>query len=272
MKKVFAMFFMVCVICSCRRAGDGNFYIEQYLTDVVHNSFNCEYLRQSESIKSTRFMGEDFYTYTRGTLFDKPITEKCIFCDKCFSSEREVRKYIEQNNKEYYRLHPSSDMSIVKIFYDNITRGFNVGDFDTFVMKVQDINKVNILYNGLIEHGLTESEIGDYDTFVKNIQSATPKRNSKTKNKDTLKESTNKTSSWRDSDIQQVLYDFNTTLLVKGYDSQTMMSKFPEFNNDKELLQAAYDYSATLNSGKYKTIDELNSKFPEFFHKFIPNF
>ena len=39
---------------------------------------------------------------------------------------------------------------------------------------------------------------------------------------------------------------------------------FPEFNNDRNLLQAAFDYDATVKSGKYYDENELRSKFPEF--------
>jgi hypothetical protein len=45
--------------------------------------------------------------------------------------------------------------------------------------------------------------------------------------------------------------------------------KFPEFRNNIEMFQVALDYVATLKSGKYKTEQELNSKFPEI--EFIQN-
>ena len=65
--------------------------------------------------------------------------------------------------------------------------------------------------------------------------------------------------------IQQALYDFDETLRTKDYSNEELLSKFPEFNNSQELLDAAFDYSATLNSGKYKSSEEFNDKFPEFF-------
>jgi hypothetical protein len=43
--------------------------------------------------------------------------------------------------------------------------------------------------------------------------------------------------------------------------------KFPEFMNDEKLLQAAFDYDATIKSGKYSDENELRSKFPEFWPK-----
>jgi len=43
------------------------------------------------------------------------------------------------------------------------------------------------------------------------------------------------------------------------------MEKFPEFNNDFKILETAFSYDNTAKSGKYKTLEELNSKFPEFF-------
>lgn len=66
--------------------------------------------------------------------------------------------------------------------------------------------------------------------------------------------------------IQQSLYDFDATIKAKpNLTDKELLSKFPEFGNDINKLQAAKDYSVTLNSGKYKSVDEFNNKFPEFF-------
>lgn len=66
--------------------------------------------------------------------------------------------------------------------------------------------------------------------------------------------------------IQQALIDFDVTIKAKpNLSDKELLSKFPEFGNDINKLQAAKDYSATLNSGKYKDPSEFNSKFPEFF-------
>lgn len=66
--------------------------------------------------------------------------------------------------------------------------------------------------------------------------------------------------------IQQALIDFDVTIKAKpNLSDKELLSKFPEFDNDINKLQAAKDYSATLNSGKYKDPSEFNSKFPEFF-------
>jgi len=67
-------------------------------------------------------------------------------------------------------------------------------------------------------------------------------------------------------DIQQALLDFDSTIKAKpNLTNEELMAKFPEFNNDLKLIQSAHDYSATLNSGKYDSHIEVNSKFPEFF-------
>jgi len=55
-----------------------------------------------------------------------------------------------------------------------------------------------------------------------------------------------------------------------GVDTQEILNeeiktKFPEFNNNDNLVQSARDYAATSLSGKYNNDEELNSKFPEFF-------
>ena len=41
--------------------------------------------------------------------------------------------------------------------------------------------------------------------------------------------------------------------------------KFPQLKNDSKLFNASRDYQATINSGKYKSLKEVNLKFPEFF-------
>ena len=64
---------------------------------------------------------------------------------------------------------------------------------------------------------------------------------------------------------QQALNDFSSTIEAKpNLTEKELLQKFPEFNNDSKVLQAAYDYNATSKSGKYKNVDELNGKFPEF--------
>ena len=70
---------------------------------------------------------------------------------------------------------------------------------------------------------------------------------------------------------QQVLSDFSTTVDAKpNLTTQEIFDKFPEFNNDEKMLQSAMDYHETSKTGKYKTVDELNSKFPEFeFEDFV---
>jgi hypothetical protein len=45
----------------------------------------------------------------------------------------------------------------------------------------------------------------------------------------------------------------------------TIYSKFPELKRDSILLNASLDYNTTMNSGKYKSLKEVNLKFPEFF-------
>ena len=65
-------------------------------------------------------------------------------------------------------------------------------------------------------------------------------------------------------DIKQSLRDFVATSNSGKYKSeQELLSKFPEFKDyDIQLLR---DFVATSNSGKYKTEAELLSKFPEFY-------
>jgi tRNA threonylcarbamoyladenosine modification (KEOPS) complex Cgi121 subunit len=64
-------------------------------------------------------------------------------------------------------------------------------------------------------------------------------------------------------DLKQSLRDFIATSNSGKYKSEDeLLSKFPELKSyDKQSLR---DFVATSNSGKYKTEDELLSKFPEF--------
>ena len=65
-------------------------------------------------------------------------------------------------------------------------------------------------------------------------------------------------------EIEQALQDFIETRKASPEltDAQ-LLEKFPEFSSP-ELLQSAYDYEVTSNSGEYD-YETLNSKFPEFF-------
>ena len=66
-------------------------------------------------------------------------------------------------------------------------------------------------------------------------------------------------------DWEQVLADFMATKEAEPNLTMTeWFTQFPEFNNDEQLLQAAFDYDATVKSGKYSNETELRSRFPEF--------
>lgn len=65
-------------------------------------------------------------------------------------------------------------------------------------------------------------------------------------------------------DIKQTLLNFHETLKSNPeLSDDELLNKFPELNKDS--LSAAFDYSATLDSGKYKSEVEFEDKFPEFF-------
>lgn len=69
---------------------------------------------------------------------------------------------------------------------------------------------------------------------------------------------------FRGINLEQILQDYVATVNSGKYKTiKEVNSKFPEL---KEFdLQVLQDYVATTNSGKYKTVEEVNSKFPEFF-------
>ena len=65
-------------------------------------------------------------------------------------------------------------------------------------------------------------------------------------------------------DIKQTLLNFHETLRSNPeLSDDELLNKFPEIGKDN--LSAAFDYSATLDSGKYKSDVEFEDKFPEFF-------
>lgn len=67
--------------------------------------------------------------------------------------------------------------------------------------------------------------------------------------------------------IQRALLGFNIVIQVHPeYSNEQLLRMFPEFKNDLKILQAAFEYSTTLRSGKYESVDEFNYQFPEFFN------
>lgn len=65
-------------------------------------------------------------------------------------------------------------------------------------------------------------------------------------------------------DIKQTLLDFHETLRSNPEISDDeLLNKFPQIGKDN--LSSAFDYSATLDSGKYQSEVEFEDKFPEFF-------
>ena len=68
-----------------------------------------------------------------------------------------------------------------------------------------------------------------------------------------------------EKDWSQILADFSATRQAKpNLTEAEWLQKFPEFGNSHDMLQAAFDYDATVRSGKYTDTTELQSKFPEF--------
>jgi hypothetical protein len=67
-------------------------------------------------------------------------------------------------------------------------------------------------------------------------------------------------------EFDDILQDFIATTTAKpNLSNEELLQKFPEFKGDEALLQSAYDYKATVASGKYSDATQLKSKFPEFF-------
>ena len=67
-------------------------------------------------------------------------------------------------------------------------------------------------------------------------------------------------------DYKNVLADFMADIKAKNYSDEEIFKAYPEFNNDKAMLDAAYQYANTVREKKYDEAT-LQSKFPEFFPK-----
>jgi hypothetical protein len=65
------------------------------------------------------------------------------------------------------------------------------------------------------------------------------------------------------STLNKIIEFYKTNNEVKSYN--VIYNKFPQLKNDSLLLNASFEYNATINSGKYKSLKEVNLKFPEFF-------
>lgn len=125
--------------------------------------------------------------------------------------------------------------NIHKLYLDAVEKGLTI-DEQTFYSKLNESakSKRELFYN-LKEKGV----VADYEEFLNRIGLSI--------------------------DWQKVLQDFSATKeKYPDLSDQVWYKEFPEFNNDPDLLQAAFDYDATVKSGKYSDENELRSKFPEF--------
>jgi hypothetical protein len=63
--------------------------------------------------------------------------------------------------------------------------------------------------------------------------------------------------------LNRIIDFYKANREVESY--YVIYKKFPELKSDSVLLNASFEYNATINSGKYKSLKEVNLKFPEFF-------
>uniref|UniRef100_UPI00404943BC hypothetical protein n=1 Tax=Gelidibacter sp. TaxID=2018083 RepID=UPI00404943BC len=72
-----------------------------------------------------------------------------------------------------------------------------------------------------------------------------------------------KDSTLNQSCLNRIIDFYKANKEVVNYNA--IYKNFPELKSDSVLLNASFDYNATINSGKYKSLKEVNLKFPEFF-------
>lgn len=153
----------------------------------------------------------------------------------------------------------------------NVTDLFNVlcekgavsGSYEEFLRWINESENRSNLYNKLKEKGAIKGSLKDFESWLG------LGKNNNTKscvNLDTIRPS--KIEFCVIKDWQSILSDFIATKEAKpNLTKEEWFEKFPEFMNDEKLLQAAFDYDATIKSGKYSDENELRSKFPEFWPK-----
>lgn len=140
----------------------------------------------------------------------------------------------------------SKNVSKKRTLYDALSDKYDLGDFETFSKKMDDEDKRRILYDALTSDNY---DLGSWKEFNDKILSDTESAQEYTFN---------------NIDWWQVLADFQATLKAKpNLTDDEWFELFPEFEKRKDLLQAAFDYDATLKEKNYSN-DELMSKFPEF--------
>ena len=65
---------------------------------------------------------------------------------------------------------PELDTAQAKIVFDNISLEYNIGDYETYLSKMQDPINREKFFNNVSE----KINIGDFETFEKNITKTTP--------------------------------------------------------------------------------------------------
>ena len=150
----------------------------------------------------------------------------------------------------------------------NVSDLFNVlcekgavsGSYEEFLRWINNSENRSNLYNKLKEKGAVKGPLKDFESWLG------LGKNNNTKscvNLDKIRPS--KKEFCVIKDWQSILSDFIATKEAKpNLTKEEWFERFPEFNNDEKLLQAAFDYDATVKSGKYFDENELRSKFPEF--------
>ena len=190
---------------------------------------------------------EDFLAYIedeerRMTLYED-MNDLGIFSQDDFYSNFGQRKYIIGCYSDFstflgypYYNHPQPKTENMEKIYNKLSKLGSKGSFEEFIeyFEESDDNKKKV-YEKLKDNGYP----GTYDDFL---------------------EFTGYLVDWG-----KVLNDFIST--KESHPNLTVnewFERFPEFNDDESLLQAAFDYDATVKSGKYSDENELRSKFPEF--------
>ena len=164
--------------------------------------------------------------------------------------------------------------------YEKLKDNGYLGTFEDFIeyvgYKKEDIYYENIgkVYQDAVDRGFKDDEVSFREFLARSKENRhrlfikMKEIGMKANEREFLKYIGYEEDLLEEIDWQNVLNDFVATKESKSnLTKEEWFEKFPEFVNDEKLLQAAFDYDATIKSGKYSDENELRSKFPEFWPK-----
>jgi hypothetical protein len=180
------------------------------------------------AIATLAWVGVIIYNYTLQTKIDYTENELVIANKKLDSLK--LQKFYTQIPK-------------MQLLYGALIKNnYELPSFSKFKENLKDEKELNRTYNKLIN----EFDLPDYNTFKVNMSETKQVRIYINGNQNTLK-------------------DFYVTIYDKPYLSDDeLLTKFPEFESDKDAIRIAREYIEVLNRNPNFSREEIDIVFPEF--------